>query len=54
MHTATQVLAIGIYGSTFSARDVGLGAAMATLLLGVIVGLATLIAIRRSMREDAR
>jgi raffinose/stachyose/melibiose transport system permease protein len=51
---ATQVLAIGIYGSTFSARDVGLGAAMATLLLGVIVGLATLIAIRRAMREDAR
>jgi raffinose/stachyose/melibiose transport system permease protein len=51
---ATQVLAIGIYGSTFSARDVGLGAAMATLLLGAIIAMATLIAIRRSMREDAR
>ena len=51
---ATQVLSIGIYGSTFSARDVGLGAAMAMLLLGAIVSLASLIAIRRATRPDAR
>jgi raffinose/stachyose/melibiose transport system permease protein len=51
---ATQVLAIGIYTSTFAARDVGLGAAMAMLLLGVIVSLASVIAARRAMREDAR
>ncbi len=50
---ATQVLAISIYGSTFASRDVGLGAAMAMLLLGVIVSLASIIAIRRAMRENA-
>jgi raffinose/stachyose/melibiose transport system permease protein len=48
---ATQVLAIGIYSNTFAARDVGLGAAMAMLLLGVIVSLASLIAIRRAVRD---
>lgn len=48
---ATQVLSIGIYSSTFSARDVGLGAAMAMLLLGAIVSLASVIAIRRAIRE---
>ena len=51
---ATQVLAIGIYTSTFAARDVGLGAAMAMLLLGAIVALASVISIRRSMGEGRR
>lgn len=48
---ATQVLSIGIYSNVFSARDVGLGAAMAMLLLGGIVSLAALIAIRRALQE---
>jgi raffinose/stachyose/melibiose transport system permease protein len=48
---ATQVLAIGIFSNTFLIRDVGLGAAMAMLLLGVIVSLASLISIRRAIRE---
>jgi raffinose/stachyose/melibiose transport system permease protein len=51
---ATQVLAIGIYTSTFAARDVGLGAAMAMLLLGAIVALASIISIRRSMGDGRR
>lgn len=48
---ATQVLAIGIYSNTFQSREVGLGAAMATLLLAAIVALASLIAIGRAVRE---
>jgi len=48
---ATQVLSIGIYSSMFSARDVGRGAAMALILLGVIVTLASLVALGRSRRE---
>jgi raffinose/stachyose/melibiose transport system permease protein len=48
---ATQVLSIGIYTSTFAARDVGLGAAMAMLLLAAIVSLASIIAIRRAIRD---
>jgi raffinose/stachyose/melibiose transport system permease protein len=50
---ATQVLSISIYGATFATRDVGMGAAMAMLLLGAIVSLASIIAIRRAMRDGA-
>lgn len=50
---ATYVLAISIYSSTFASRQVGVGAALAMILLSIIVTLGSLTLLRNRSKEAA-